>query len=246
MKIVEADVPESEKCFGVLGILSRGFVRLEFFSHMLDVPKHFPPVTHWQLLCVSGQGIVEARNMIAKRALKLNAKYLAFVDDDTFIPKHTFSRFFYIMQNNPKIKLLTGVSWTKGSPSFPLVFKEYMGGPISKKELLDNMGKIIKVHSAGLGCALIDMEVIKAFKSEDWFNADTYRGLSSYEGKARGGDITFFKRAKQLGFDLYCDTTCQCDHLDVHNMIWYPSKQTKDEFKEAFKKVNENGLIEDG
>jgi len=246
MKFKEVDVPGTERNFGLLAVLSRGTVRIEFMSHMMNMPRYMPPVTHWDFTFIGGMGIVEARNMAAKRAIDKGAKYLAFIDDDTFVPMTMISRFFYIMQNNPKIKLMTGVSFSKANPSFPLIFEEDRKGPISVKRLIDDMGKIIEVGAAGLGCVLIDVEVLKKFKDEKWFNADTFVGLSQYAGKARGGDITFFRKARELGYPLYCDTSCLCDHMDVSNLKFYPITNVKTKLKEAFDKANKEGRIENG
>ena len=88
------------------------------------------------------------------------------------------------------------------------------------------------IDGCGFGCVLTSIKMLRKMETP-WF-----------EWKKFSEDFTFCVNARKSGFQLYCDTSVLCGHLQD------PKPATFDDFKEANKdiymEVNEDGAIRPG
>lgn len=154
--------------------------------------------------------IAEMRNILVKKALQLDARYIFFIGDDTLPPPHAFMQMYTRMKNNPDIKVTTGLYTSRSYPPQPFIWRDWMAGPYYDW----HVGEFFKVDWAGCDCLLIDMEVFKTLP-EPWFSIDYVFGpeqdrphLLSTE------DIYFYEKLRAHHIQPWCDAGVQCVHQD--------------------------------
>lgn len=162
-------------------------------------------------IVVAGKPVDEARNIIVEKAKEAGAKYLLFIDDDNLLPPFTIPRLL-----NLKVKVASGVYYTKNQPSTPVILKrDYVGG-------WDRWtyGDVIDVDYIGLGCALIDMSVFDEIE-QPYFKYNK-GGIDPHKMEAHiGEDVYFCDKVLQAGHKIYVDTYVQAGHEDFASKTLY-------------------------
>ena len=113
---------------------------------------------------VKGKPVADARQEIAENAVKIDAKYLFFIGDDTVCPGHTLRQLLYRIENNPNLDVVGGVYCAKCDPSYPLVFRGNGQGAYWDWKI----GEFFEVTGLGMDCTLIRTETLKRL-SKPWF-----------------------------------------------------------------------------
>lgn len=147
-------------------------------------------------------GAAQARNRIASKAVEGGFDYVLMIDADTIVPPDTISVLL-----DPPAPIVLGLYRYKNStgaaPFFK--FKEENG---SDKWMWDEIpADRFKVKAAGLGCALIDVEIFNNIPLP-WFHWD-----ERPTGKHTGEDVWFCNAARQAGFDIVADGRVKCKHV---------------------------------
>jgi len=230
---------QSRYNFGlVIAIPTRGMVDIRFMLHMHDVAMCLPTGLTWKYITCRGERVDIARQLLAEQALKDKARYILFVDDDTFIPLDAVAT----MMSTGK-DVVTGIVWTKRTPSEPCIYKEAGLGPYYDFP----KDSLFEVEAAGCACVLIKTEVFKKIK-KPWFRLDWKRKeptgtITAMQG---GEDLYFYQKLQNAGIKVYCHSSVLCDHLDIKTGIFYPgseivekylSKEKLDELKKIYRKI---------
>lgn len=160
---------------------------------------------------VYGKIVAEARNEIVRQALAMNADYIFFISDDVLAPARAFEMMWRHRKN-----LVTGVYWTKYQPTHPYLWNGLMRGPF-----LDwKFGEFFKIDWAGCDCLLAHTEVFRKIKAP-WFSHDWAYEEKSIPANLATEDLYFYTKAREAGFDLWCDSAVQCDHQDRETGMRY-------------------------
>jgi predicted SAM-dependent methyltransferase len=128
-----------------------------------------------------GKNIDEARNWFAEQAIKNNAKYLFFWDEDVLVPPHALRELMYVADNWKDIAVIGGIYCLKVERPEPLVFKTTGGGPYWDWKV----GEVFPCAATGMGCTLIRAEVFKDIE-RPWFR--TVDDLSPYLDNIPSGE----------------------------------------------------------
>src|SRR3972149_11716528 len=187
---------------------------------LLDAPMSWEWADYYQALAfplgasiartrIKGRYVDEARNAIVEQALTINADYVLFISDDVLAPPRTFEMLWRHRRH-----MATGVYWTKGWPSFPYLWNGLMKGP----HLDWTYGEFFKVDWAGCDCLLVSTEVFRKIKvpgfSRDWSYQD-----AQPPAYLATEDLYVYTKAREAGFELWCDSAVQCDHQDRETKI---------------------------
>lgn len=237
---------DKEKNGLAVGFLTDGVLNVKWVMRLFDELKIPPGVFH-RKIWVEGKGYKEkkegygkARQNIVDRALELNFKWLFFVDSDVFPPEDAISR---LMAHEKPI--VSGIYYMKTQPPQPVIFKETGGGPYFNYPV----NELVPIAGAGLGCCLIDLDVFRKFKEsgipffkENWsFKKDN--GINVH--CPIGEDHWFFKKAIELGYQPYCDTSVICDHAEYkHTPATGPATIFPGE--EEIQKIRKKILLKEG
>lgn len=153
--------------------------------------------------------IYDARNHFASNAVSGDFDYVMWFDSDMTFPPDTLQRMIKHMEDGKDI--VSGLYFRRRPPYSPVLFKRL------SEEVLENGKKfedyddypkdsLFKVDGFGFGCVMlkVDMLIDMGLEcSQGWFTP--FGGF--------GEDLSFCIRAKQLGYELWCDSSIKCGHV---------------------------------
>ncbi len=211
--------PKNEEIGVVMGIPSRGSVRIEWSVMMrsLQAPVNGSLATK----TVLNAPVAQAREMVANWAIENNARYLFFVDDDVLIPTNGLRRLVYHLDNNPEWDLVSGVYVTKVNPDQlppdkpePLVFGGEPGRPLAFWDW--KLDEMFPIWGCGMGCVLSRVDAFKKIEAPDFAFEDSVDGMESY---SMGEDLYFCRKLHEAGGKMYADGGLLCGHIDDEGRI---------------------------
>ena len=146
-----------------------------------------------------GSLIYDARNKLAKQAIKMEADYTMWFDSDMVFEPDTMVRL--LAHDAP---IVSG-AYFRRSPPYHLVAFDKCDMENREWSDLPLPTETVKCGGVGFGCVLIKTEVLfdVASKFGTWF--DPMNGF--------GEDLAFCWRARQCGHDILIDPSIQCGHI---------------------------------
>lgn len=188
----------------LVAIPTAKYIEVETFKSIwdMDVPDDYE--VDFQFFY--GYEIGGVRNCATAWALNNGFDFLFFVDSDIVLPKNTLTNLLsadkdiisgVYIQRKSDMQVPEIYMWTEGngSTNIPL-------------PLLLNNG-IVEVVGVGMGCCLINVNVLK-----EWPQPHFVYTCNKFPGD-KGGmseDVFFCRKARELGFKVWCDTSLKCDH----------------------------------
>lgn len=157
----------------LIGIPTLGLIRIEFHVHRhgQSVPlnwtsgeitaNHMPP-------SVIGEGyhVADAQNVIAERAILDNYEWLFLIEDDVLMPFDTFMRMSVHMERMTA-PVISGLYYSKGEPTWPLVFRGRGNGAFRDWALGDQ----VWCDGVPTGHLLLHGDLLRWF----WRNSEQYK-----------------------------------------------------------------------
>lgn len=206
--------------------------------------------------------VADARNLVVARAVRDNYEWLLFIDHDVILPPDAFIKINQYMQKK-EYPIVNGLYFTRGLPAEPLIYRglgtsHYTGWKLGDKVWADG---------AGMGCTLIDVNILKAvFAESDPYTVQgtTIRrvfhtpaecvyneGRGVWESHIGTEDLHFYHRLKSGGFftkagwskfqrkeyPLLIDTSIFCRHIDNTGMQYPIGGEEKQFIRKLKKKV---------
>lgn len=152
--------------------------------------------------------IYDSRNKLAAKAMKDEFDYVLWLDSDMVFSPDILEK---LVADDKDI--VSGLYFRRSHPYSPVIFKdsELKDGRLVWSDYTDYpKEELFKVAGAGFGCVLMKTDVIfdMAGKFGDWFTP-----LYS-----SGEDLAFCYRARELGYEIWCDSRIKCGHMS-HQMI---------------------------
>lgn len=166
-----------------------------------------------------GSLIYDARNRLAKEAIKLGAEWTMWFDSDMIFKPDTMLRLL-----EHKAPIVSGAYFRRSPPYHLVAFDKC---DADKREWTDLKlpTETVKCGGVGFGCVLVKTNVLfeVAAKFGTWF--EPMNGF--------GEDLSFCWRARDCGYDILLDPSITCGHVGhiVVNEDFYKaySGGTKDE-----------------
>lgn len=162
------------------------------------------------------------REMLAETAVKINAEYVMWIDDDTVPPATAINELFYELAQRPNAAICGGIYCTKENPSSPIVFMEFGAGPFWQW----TVGDKFKCAGLGTGCMMVRTSVFKEIE-KPWFRDTSEAGLNDFEDRngvkvritSRGGtdDLYFCKKVREKGYDIIAHGGILPVHIDYND-----------------------------
>lgn len=146
-----------------------------------------------------GSLIYDARNKLAKQAIKMQADYTMWLDSDMIFKPDTMVRL--LAHDAP---IVSG-AYFRRSPPYHLVAFDKCDTETREWTDLPLPTETVKCGGVGFGCVLVRTDVLfeVAAKYKTWF--EPMNGF--------GEDLSFCYRARQCGFDILLDPTITCGHV---------------------------------
>lgn len=146
-----------------------------------------------------GSLIYDARNKLAKQAIKMQADYTMWLDSDMIFNPDTMVR---LLEHNAPI--VSG-AYFRRSPPYHLVAFDKCDAETREWTDLPLPTETVKCGGVGFGCVLVRTDVLfeVAAKYKTWF--EPMNGF--------GEDLSFCYRARECGFDILLDPSITCGHV---------------------------------
>lgn len=158
-----------------------------------------------------------ARCWCMDQALKDDAKYALFIDEDTALPSYGAVRLIETSKKFNDEKIIVGVYYVKfGGPMISQLDEKRRWTYI---DATPNTGLRRNIPSCGLGCALIPLNVVRKIQAKfpqiPLFCIVPEGCWGDKTVKALGEDTWWFRLVELCGIEVVCDTHVHCLHIDL-------------------------------
>ena len=154
-----------------------------------------------------GSLVYHARNNLARQALKTDADYVLWLDSDMVFAPDTLIRMLKVCKDND-IDFLTAVCFRRKPPYTPCLFDrlEKVEKGASYTALMSVPEGLFKVGGCGFAGVLMASHVLLSVQSK--FNGRMFDPMDGF-----GEDVSFCWRARQCGYDIWCDSSIEFGHV---------------------------------
>ena len=154
-----------------------------------------------------GSLVYHARNNLARQAIKAEADWVLWLDSDMVFAPDTLQRMLKVCQDN-SIDFLTAVCFRRKPPYTPCLFDrlEKVDKGASYTALLSVPEGLFKVGGCGFAGVLVSTQVILDVAAK--FNGRMFDPIEGF-----GEDVSFCWRARQCGYDIWCDSGIEFGHV---------------------------------
>ena len=192
-----------------------------------------PLNTTMSYLVEYGRLSAEARQVMTKQAIRMNAKYILYWDIDTLPPQLGLYTLHNFMERNPHVGAVSGVYTTRETPNEPLLYTahgegaawDFPMGPSAEPQ---------PIFGAGAGFLLARVDAIKDVIAKEaeanggeevpiWADSRTL-DTGEMSNKRRitwGHDVRFCYLLNKNGWPVYGDGRVLCDHVDMRTNTIY-------------------------
>lgn len=142
-----------------------------------------------------GQSPARNRNLIIQQAITNNCTHIMFLDDDVAFRPDLMMK---LLAHD--VDIVTGLYLMRHYPHQPIIFEEaHEDGRCRHRFLTPGTAGLIPIVACGLGACLIKTKVFHELE-QPWIR------LGELEKDHWCDDIGFFRRVREKGFDIWCDT----------------------------------------
>lgn len=154
-----------------------------------------------------GSLVYHARNNLARQALKTDADYVLWLDSDMVFAPNTLIRMLKVCNDND-IDFLTAVCFRRKPPYTPCLFDrlEKVEKGASYTALLSVPDGLFQVGGCGFAGVLMRSDVLLSVQSR--FEGRMFDPMDGF-----GEDVSFCWRARQCGYDIWCDSSIEFGHV---------------------------------
>jgi len=176
----------------------------------------------------------EARQIMTKKALRIDPKYILYWDDDTLPEELDLYKLHVFMETHPAAGAITGVYTTREDPPEPLVYKEHGIGAYWDLPMGPG-AKPQPIFGCGAGFLLVRADAVRDTINKInndgqlvgtpdevpiWADERTLPGKGSIDDGTKrkvmwGHDIRFCKLLNENGWPVYAHGAVQCTHVDI-------------------------------
>ena len=154
-----------------------------------------------------GSLIYTSRNNLALQAMKLEMDYVLWLDSDMVFPQDLLIDLKKKLDENDW-DMVTGLYFRRVPPFTPVVFDKLEINDENICEWTDYRDypeEPFKVGGCGFGCVLVKTDVL--------FDVQAKYGYMFNPIGNMGEDLSFCWRARQCGYDIWCDPSQICGHV---------------------------------
>ena len=148
---------------------------------------------------VSESLVYDARDKIAMDAIASKVDWVMWLDSDIVYPPNIIRK---LMSRNKD--MITGIYHKRTSPYTPCIYK------LDDQKLVPYLDYpddgLFQVEAAGFGCMLMKASVIRAIYNK-------FGGCFFPINGIGGEDLSFIRRAKEVGVEVWCDSSIKCGHI---------------------------------
>lgn len=154
-----------------------------------------------------GSLIYTSRNNLALQAMKAEFDYMLWLDSDMVFQQDLLIKMKQVMDEKD-LDFLTGLYFRRVPPFTPVLFDQLdidENGICTWTDWKDVPEGMFKIGGCGFGCVLIKTDVL--------FDVQAKFGEMFSPIANMGEDLSFCWRARQCGYDIWCDPSLICGHV---------------------------------
>lgn len=154
-----------------------------------------------------GSLIYTSRNNLALQAMKAEFDYMLWLDSDMVFQQDLLIKMKQVMDEKD-LDFLTGLYFRRVPPFTPVLFDQLdidENGICTWTDWKDVPEGMFKIGGCGFGCVLIKTDVL--------FDVQAKFGEMFNPIANMGEDLSFCWRARQCGYDIWCDPSLVCGHV---------------------------------
>ncbi|MGF2525797.1 glycosyltransferase family 2 protein, partial [Ralstonia pseudosolanacearum] len=147
-----------------------------------------------------GSLVYNARNELAKQAIKSEADWVLWLDSDMVFEPNLLNRMLEVCKEND-IDFLTGLCFRRKPPYTPTLFDrlEKVGHGASYTAIMSVPDGRFKVGGCGFAGVLMSTDVLLSVAAK--FGGRMFDPMEGF-----GEDVSFCWRARQCGYEIWCDS----------------------------------------
>ena len=184
-------------------------VHTEFYKS--SVALRLVPGNDYQYATSESSLIYDARNQLAKLACEGNFDRVLWLDSDMVFPPDLLARLNARLDEG--YDYVSAMYFTRKTPTVPVVYKEvYLEDLPDGKKLPHAIpyndypkDSLFEIAGSGFGAVMMNVSML-----QDVANSC---GLPFSPRLGFGEDLTFCQMAKELGYELYCDSSIKLGHV---------------------------------
>lgn len=176
-----------------IGIATSDSIKTKTFATILSLIKKNPKI---DVLLEQSCYVHKNREKLAERAIEGDYDYLFFIDSDMCFASEVLDR---LIERN---KDIIGANYHKRNLNKEPIIKFRENNQFIIKPIPED---IFECASLGTGCMLIRVDALKKMQKPLFdFN---------YKGEEMGEDVYFCLKAKDTGYEIWCDNTMDIGHI---------------------------------
>ena len=154
-----------------------------------------------------GSLVYNARNNLARQAVKSEADWVLWLDSDMVFGPDLLQRMLKVCTEND-IDFLTALCFRRKPPYTPTLFDrlEKTDKGASYTALMSVPEGRFQVGGCGFAGVLMSMDVLLSVMAK--FNGRMFEPIDGF-----GEDVAFCWRARQCGYDIWCDSDIELGHV---------------------------------
>jgi GT2 family glycosyltransferase len=205
-----------EEISGLVGVIANDFARVSAFTSSISYLMRYGMPEGANIEYLIGGDWCGARNTLVEMTLDSDAEWLWYMDDD-----HVFGPDLLLKLLQKDKPLTVPVCLMRTPPFQPVTFVErnkenkFQYLPAYMPDMPAE--GLIELQAGGCAGMLIRREVLEAIEPP-WF-----------EYTDRSEDIVFCEKAKEAGFNIYCDLSARLGHVTTA-FVWPSTNQDGDWF----------------
>ena len=156
-----------------------------------------------------GSLVYNARNNLARQAIKAEADWVLWLDSDMVFSPDLLMRMMKVVEENG-LDFLTALCFRRKPPYTPCLFDKLEqrkdGKGANYTALLSVPDGLFKVGGCGFAGVLMSTDILMSVAAK--FGGQMFDPMPGF-----GEDVAFCWRARQCGYELWCDSSIEMGHV---------------------------------
>ncbi len=205
----------------LLGIPTGGAPTQPFLASLaaLELPASVERLDRY---VVTGNYVPAQRELIAERALELNADVLVMCDDDIVLPPNALARLLAALDADASCALAGSLYYSRDGFR-PMAVARWDDANTTTATIPAFAHEPVAVDGVGFGCVAIRTAALRALQPP-FFPADVFVETQPPRVRVCNEDYRFCSRVRAAGYSVLLHAGVRCGHLDRASGVVHPER----------------------
>jgi GT2 family glycosyltransferase len=171
-----------------------------------------PEVTDFDRYVVSGNFIPAQRELAVRRALAVQADFLAMIDDDMTFAPDALTTLCDALVLDPSLAVVGALYYSRDGIR-PMAASRWSSADTTGGSVPGFTDRIVPVDAVGFGCVLLRTSVLRAL-ARPYFATQIYIEEGAARVRVCNEDYLFCERIRRAGFGVALHAGVRCGHFD--------------------------------